>query len=97
MSPLKKTTRRRQRCRKRAVALLEAIVNGTGDVYESYRGLYGIWCSMNSAVPELRTLFRIPGVEPDGQLRVHAGFREEVRTLSAGILPVFKENEAHQT
>ena len=52
---------------------------------------------MNSAVPELRTLFQIPGVEPDGQLRVHAGFREEVRTLSARILPVFKENEAQQT
>ena len=93
MSPLKETAFRRQQHRERAFALLQAIANGTGDVYDCYRGLHAIWCSINSAVPELRPLFRIPGVEPDGQLSVNAAFREEVRALAVRILPLFKETE----
>ena len=36
-----------------------------------------------SAVPELRPLFRIPGVEPDGCLRITDEFKSQVLAMAA--------------
>ena len=88
MSPIKKTALRRTQVRNRAGALLKSLCEGRIDTYEGYRQLYGFWCSYNAAVPELRPLFRIPGVEPDGPLSVTENFRERVRVLAIQILPL---------
>jgi hypothetical protein len=65
---------------------------GGVDVYEGYRALYGVWCSNNAAVPELRPLFRIPGVDPDGMLSITDDFRSEIRSLAAKILPLISNS-----
>ena len=85
MSPVRKTTLRRAKYRKRADEILESLRQGTGDVYESYRALYALWCSNNAAVQELRPLFRIPGIEPDGPLSVTDEFKKAVRSLAKEI------------
>ena len=91
MSPVKKTKLRRIHVRKRAVVTLKALIHGEADVYEAYRGLYGLWCANNAAVPELRPLFRIHGVEPDGVLSITESLRTEIRSLAAQILPSISE------
>jgi hypothetical protein len=48
------------------------------DVYEAYQGLYQLWCSHNSAVQELRPLFQMPGIEPNGRLSITEDFRRQV-------------------
>ena len=93
MSPIRKITARRIRVRKQAKAILQSLSEGGIDVYEGYRALYSLWCSNNAAIPELRPLFRIPGIEPDGQLRVTDRFREEIRSLSAQILPLISDTK----
>jgi hypothetical protein len=66
--------------------LLRGLASGSSDAYETYRGLYHLWCTQNSAVQELRPLFRIPGIEPDGQLSVTEDFKGQVRSLANAIL-----------
>jgi len=39
-----------------------------------------------AAVQELRPLFRIPGIEPDGQLSVTEEFKGQVRSSAMAIL-----------
>ena len=90
MSALKKTSVRRVRDRRRAASVLQMIVDGS-DVYECYRKLYSLWCSNNAALPGLRVLFRIPGVDPDGFLSVTDSFRARIRSLAAEILPLISE------
>ena len=85
MQPNRKESR--QEKRNAARDLLEGIVSGKTEVYASYRRLYAIWCSHNSAVQELRPMFRIPGIEPDGPLSVTAEFETRVRALAAEIMP----------
>ena len=86
MTPVSKTTIRRIRDRKSANEILESLSQGTGDVYEGYRELYGLWRSNNAAVQELRPLFRIPGIDPDGALSVTEEFKKTVRSLAKEIL-----------
>lgn len=88
MSPLKKSAQRRIRDRERAEAVLKSLGEGSGDVDENYRTLYQLWCSNNSAVPELRPLFRIPEIEPEGTLTISEDFRRTVRSLASQILPL---------
>jgi hypothetical protein len=77
---------RKKSSRLAAAELLRGIVTGTADVYESYRQLYGIWCHSNAAVQELRPLFRIVGVEPDGRLSVSLDFERKVQLLAVPAL-----------
>ncbi len=88
MSPISKAKTRRIRDRKRAESIVRLLSEGTIDTYEGYRALYSLWCSNNAAVPELRPLFSISGIEPDGRLSVTDDFRTEIRLLSAKILPL---------
>ena len=91
VTPAGKATLRRVHDGKRANTILESLSQGTGDVYESYRALHGIWCSNNAAVPELRPLFRIPGIEPDGALSITDEFRKTVRALAKEILSLISD------
>ena len=82
---------RRQASRLAARELLTGIVTGTEDTYQAYRKLYGIWCGHNSAVQELRPLFRIPGIEPDGRLSVTEDFKRAVLAMAVAILPSLQD------
>ena len=64
---------------------------GTADVYKGYRRLYGLWCSNDAAVQELRPLFRMEEIEPDGRLSVTEEFRQEVLSLAKQILADFSD------
>jgi hypothetical protein len=90
MTPVKKSKVRRAASREDARRILTALINGNHDVYEAYRKLYGLWCTNNSAVLELRPLFQISGAEPDGRLSITEEFRKEIVAISQTILPYFK-------
>jgi len=92
VSPIRKTILRRMQDRKRAEVILKSLSEGGIDVYEGYIELYSVWRSNNAAVPELRPLFRIPGVDPGGALSVTDDFRTEVRSLAAQILPLISNS-----
>ena len=89
MSPLRKSAARELAAREEAKSLLSDMPAGSVDEYVGYRHLYGLWCSNNSAVQELRPLFRMPGVAPDGTIHVTAEFRAKVLELARRILPKF--------
>jgi hypothetical protein len=65
---------------------IEAIVNGTVDPYLAYRYLYKLFCLRSALHDELREFFRIPGVEPDGTIRVDEKFRHTVVNLATDWL-----------
>jgi hypothetical protein len=87
VSPISKVELRRLASRQEAAELLQNLIAGEVEAYQAYRGLYGLWCSNNAAVQELRPLFRIDGIEPDGPLSVNEEFREQVLSLAKQILP----------
>jgi|SRR5579859_3695336 len=93
MSPLKKLVQRRIQDRQHAKAILRSLSEGGSEAYEQYRSLYKLWCSNNSALPELKPLFRIPGIEPDGSFTISNEFRTTVRALAAEILPLMSASE----
>jgi hypothetical protein len=72
--------------RQTAKELLRGLASGTADTYETYRSLYQIWLFHNSSVQELRPLFSIPGVEPDGQLSVTEDFKKQILSSATAIL-----------
>ena len=91
MSPMSKVESRRLASRQAAKKLLQDLVAGRADTYEAYRSLYGLWSSNNAAVLELRPLFRIDGIEPDGSLSVTEEFRAQVLSIAKQILSNFSD------
>lgn len=91
MAAISKVELRRRASRKAAKELLQRLVDGDADPYRAYRGLYRLWCGNNAAVQELRPLFTMDGIEPDGRLPVTEEFREQVVTLAKQILPQFSD------
>jgi hypothetical protein len=87
MTPISKVELRRLASRQAAKELLQGLVDGNADPYQAYRGLYELWCDNNAAVQELRPLFRLDGIEPDGRLSVTEEFRAQVLALAKQILP----------
>jgi len=69
--------------------ILRDLVAGKTDVYDGYRRLYLLWCSNNAALQELRPLFRMNGIEPDGRISATAEFQERVLSLAKKILTQF--------
>jgi hypothetical protein len=63
-----------------ARSILEEIADGTLDPYEGYRRVYGLYVNSSGLLDELKPLFRLPGIEPDGSLHVDDEFRNTVRT-----------------
>jgi hypothetical protein len=82
VSPASKVERRRTANRQEARELLQNIVSGEADPYMAYRRLYVLWCSNNAALQELRPLFRMEGIEPDGHIIVTVEFREQIVLLA---------------
>ena len=91
MSPISKVKLRRAASRRTARDLLQDLVAGKVDTYEAYRRLWGLWCTNNAGLQELRPLFRIEGIEPEGCFSVTAEFREQVLSLANEILPNFSD------
>jgi hypothetical protein len=54
----------------RAREILEGVVSGSLDAYEGYRRVYAIYAGSNGLAEELKPLFLLPGIEPDGFLHV---------------------------
>jgi hypothetical protein len=94
MSPPRKTSLRRAASRERARQLLQAVAERKEDAYVGYRQLYGLWIGNNAAVPELRPLFRIPGIDANGTFSVSEEFRNLVVELSTEILPFFQNMDS---
>ena len=84
MSP-RKALLRKVADRVKAKALLDDVVSGEPDVYEGYRRLYALRCSRNAAVQELRPLFRIEGISPNGPLSVTDDFRKHIVEISKSL------------
>ena len=70
---------------------MQAIASGEAEVYLAYRSLYWLWSDHNAALQELRPLFRIPEIEPDGSLSVTTEFEVQVRSLATAILPTLED------
>lgn len=77
--------------RQTAKELLIGLTYGSSDVYETYRSLYHLWLTQNAAVPELQSLFEIPGIEPNGQISVTEDFRSHVRSLANTVLASLRD------
>jgi len=90
MSP-RKALLRKVADRVKAKALLDDVVSGELDAYEGYRRLYALWCSSNAALQELRPLFRIEGISPDGPLGVTDDFRKQVVEVSELLAKKFRD------
>ena len=75
-----------QNPRQAARELLRGLASGSSDAYETYRSLYHLWCTQKAAVQELWPLFRIPDIEPDGQLSVTEEFIGQMRSSAMAIL-----------
>jgi hypothetical protein len=72
--------------RESATKTIQEIADGNLDPYLGYRQLYAIYCRTSGMHDELKAFFRIPGVEPDGVIRVDHAFREKVRDLAMAWL-----------
>ena len=83
--------KRRLAARRAATEALRDLIALNGDPYIAYRKLYDLWCGNNAAVEELRPLFRIEGISPDGALSVTTSFASEIQRLAARILPLIEE------
>jgi len=81
-----KAKTRLQRDTKEISDVIRRIADGNVDAYIGYRRLYAIYCGRSGVHEELKVFFQIPGIEPDGNIRVDDAFRERVRTLASKYL-----------
>ena len=86
---MSKSALRRLADRRAAAQFLQDLATGKGDPYEAYVGLYGLWCSNNAALEELRPLFRIEGIDASGSFRITEQFRRLISSLAEEILLTF--------
>ena len=89
VSRTSKIENRRLASRQAATEILRDLVAGKADAYEGYRQLHSLWCANNAALQELRPLFRMDGIEPDGRINVTEDFRKEVLSRAMKILALF--------
>ena len=71
--------------------MLQAVVDGSCDPYEGYREAYGLYVGTSGMVEELKPLFRLAGIEPDGFIHVNDEFR---RTVISAALDWLGKNPA---
>jgi hypothetical protein len=93
MSPLKKSAQRPVQDRQRAKVILKSLSEESSETYERYRAFYKLWCSNSSALPELKPLFRIPGIEPDGAFAISNELHSMVHALAAEALSLMSASE----
>jgi hypothetical protein len=84
-----KVGRSRQAAREVCITTLEQMISGKIEVYAGYRRLYTEWCTRNSAVPELRPMFRVPSVSADDTFSVTEEFENQILSLAREILLSF--------
>jgi hypothetical protein len=89
--PPRKALLRRAVAIAKAKAMLADVASGNLDPYEGYRRLYILWCSSNAAVQELRPLFNITGISPDGPLSATDDFRKNVVEISRILAKRFED------
>ena len=89
LEQISKVAQRRQATRQTCQRILEELVSGEIEVYLGYRHLYSYWRGHNSAVPELRQMFRISNIEPDGGLSVTEEFKAQIISMAREILTHF--------
>jgi len=75
----------------RARCILQTITDGRCDPYEGYREVYSIYLSTSGFAEELKPLFRLPGISPDGTVTVNDRFR---RTVIAAARRGWKATQA---
>ena len=85
----RRSTERRLRALEKARLVLEAVADGSRNTYEGYREVYAIYIDTSGLVEELKPLFRLPGVYPDGPITVDDDFR---RTVIAAATDWLKHN-----
>jgi hypothetical protein len=83
MSRRRRATKRRLVSLDKARRVLQTIADGLRDPYEGYREAYGIYLDSSGAVEELKPLFRLPDIYPDGPIHVDDEFRRIV--ISAAV------------
>jgi len=86
---LSRVKQRKLLSRADALSLLQEIVKPEADMFRLYKGLYGLWLRNNAALQELRPLFRLPGIEPDGRMSITPEFKRLVQDTARSILPHF--------
>lgn len=91
MRQISKVERRGQVTRRASRKILEQMASGEIEIYIGYRLLYRYWCGHNSAVQELRPMFKIPNLWPDGILSVTEEFNEQIASIAQEILIGFRE------
>jgi hypothetical protein len=74
---------RRAVCIQRAQSILEQIVDGSLTPQDGYRLLRGLYVGSNGLLADLRPMFRLPGIEPDGLLTEDDEFNRTVREAAA--------------
>jgi hypothetical protein len=82
LSRKQKIKAQRDASREQARVTLTDILSGNVDAYEGYRKLFAIYCSNSAALEELKPMFRIANIDPDGVFSVTPAFREQVRSLA---------------
>jgi len=73
---------RRADALERARQVFQEISNGFLDPCEAYRRVYSIYLGSGGLAEERRSLFRLPGIEPDGFLHVDDEFRATIRRIA---------------
>jgi hypothetical protein len=81
--PRRRSTQRKAQALENARDILEVIVDGNRDPYEGYRAVYSIYVGTSGIAEELKPLFRLPGIEPDGTIHVDDTFRRLVVTVAS--------------
>jgi hypothetical protein len=81
--PRRRSTQRKTRALEDARTVLQEVVNGKLDPYEGYRHVYSIYVGTSGIAEELKPLFRLPGIDPDGHINVDDAFRRLVVTSAA--------------
>ena len=78
ISRRRRSSERRLGSLDKARLILGAIADGRRDPYEGYREVYGIYLDSSGAVEELKPLFRLPDIYPDGPIHVDDEFRRTI-------------------
>ena len=86
ISRRRQSTERRLGSLDEARLVLRAIADGSRDPYEGYREVYGIYLDSSGAVEELKPLFRLPDIYPDGPIHVDDQFRRTIITAAVDWL-----------
>ncbi len=79
----RRSTQRRLSALEKARYVLQSVADGSRDPYDGYRQLYAIYVDTSGMLAELKPLFQLPGIYPDGPITVNDEFGQMV--VSAAV------------